>query len=80
MINSVLKWAGCVAVCIGALFTSLRIDPMNIYFLNAGAALYLVWSIRMKEANLIVVNAVLLTLYILGLFYKTSWQDGKTVL
>ena len=56
----------------GALLTSLRIDPMNIYFLNAGAALYLVWSIRMKEVNLMVVNGVLLTLYIIGLFYKAA--------
>ena len=70
MINTILKWSGCATVSLGALFTSLRVDPLNIYFLNLGAFLYLVWSIRMREANLIVVNAVLLALYVIGLFYK----------
>ena len=69
MLNTILKWTGCATVCAGALCTSLRIDPLNIYFLNAGAALYLLWAIRIGERNLIVVNAVLLTLYLVGLFY-----------
>jgi hypothetical protein len=43
---------------------------MNIYFLNLGALLYLIWSVRLREANLIVVNGVLLALYIVGIFYK----------
>ena len=69
MLNTILKWAGCATVCAGALCTSLRIDPLNIYFLNAGAALYLLWAVRIGERNLIVVNAVLLALYLVGLFY-----------
>jgi len=69
MLNTILKWAGCVTVCAGALCTSLRIDPLNIYFLNAGALLYLLWAVRIGERNLIVVNAVLLALYLVGLFY-----------
>jgi len=47
----------------------LRIDPLNIYFLNVGALLYLLWAIRIKERNLIIVNGVLLALYVVGLFY-----------
>ena len=70
MLNNILKWAGCATVCAGALCTSLRIDPINIYFLNAGAALYLLWAVRIGERNLIVVNAVLLALYLVGLFYS----------
>jgi len=69
MLNTILKWAGCVTVCAGALCTSLRIDPLNIYFLNAGALLYLLWALRIGERNLIVVNGVLLALYLVGLFY-----------
>jgi hypothetical protein len=69
MLNTILKWAGCATVCAGALCTSLRIDPLNIYFLNAGALLYLLWAVRIGERNLIVVNAVLLALYLVGLFY-----------
>jgi len=72
MLNSILKWLGCVTVCAGALLTSLRIDPLNIYFLNVGAALYLLWAVRIGERNLIVVNAVLLALYVVGLFYTVG--------
>jgi hypothetical protein len=70
MIDNFLKWLGCLTVCCGALATSLRVDPLNIYLLNLGALIYLIWSIRIKEANLIVVNGILLALYIIGLFYK----------
>jgi len=66
--NFYLKWAGCVLCCAGALCTSLRIDPLNIYLLNAGAVVYLAWAIRIREANLVAVNAILLTLYAVGLF------------
>ena len=69
MLNNILKWAGCATVLAGALCTSLRIDPLNIYFLNLGALLYLIWAVRIKETNLIIVNGVLLALYVLGLFY-----------
>lgn len=66
--NDVLKWIGCLAVCSGALCTSLRLDPYHIYFFNIGSAAYLVWAVRLKETNLIVVNSVLLVLYFIGLF------------
>jgi hypothetical protein len=69
MLNWILKWGGCATVVLGALCTSLRIDPLNIYFLNVGALLYLLWAIRIKERNLIIVNGVLLALYIVGLLY-----------
>ena len=69
MTNTILKWLGCVIVCCGALATSLRVDPLNIYLLNAGAFIYLIWAIRIKELNLVVVNGILLALYIIGLFY-----------
>jgi len=57
-----------VSVIAGALFTSFRIDPMNIWFLNLGAALYLIWALRIKEWNLVAVNGVLLGIYAVGLF------------
>ena len=66
--NFYLKWAGCAFCCAGALCTSLRIDPANIYLLNAGAVVYLTWAIRIREANLIAVNSILLGLYAIGLF------------
>ncbi len=68
-LDFVLKWVACVVTLAGALCTALRIDPMNIYLLNAGAFLYLIWSVRIREWNLIVINAALLTIYCVGLFF-----------
>jgi hypothetical protein len=45
-------------------------DPLNIYFLNVGAVLYLIWAYRIRELNQIVVNVVLLALYIMGLVQR----------
>ena len=67
--NNLLKWSGCATVVLGALCTSLRIDPLNIYLLNAGALLYLIWAIRIRELNLVLFNGVLLAIYLVGLFY-----------
>ena len=67
--DKVLKWSGMLCVVLGALATSFRIDPVNIYLLNLGALLYLIWAVRIREWNLIVVNAVLLLIYVIGLFY-----------
>lgn len=68
MSDTILKWIACAVTLTGALCTSLRIDPLNIYLLNAGAFLYLVWSVRIREWNLSAVNAGLLTIYVVGLF------------
>lgn len=67
-LNFYLKWLGCALCCAGALCTSLRFDPANIYLLNAGAVVYLIWAVRIRETNLIAVNATLLALYAVGLF------------
>jgi len=63
-----LKWSACVVTLAGALCTSLRIDPLNIYLLNAGAILYLAWGYRIRELNLVAINAGLLLIYLYGLY------------
>jgi len=68
--NTVLKWSGCGLVCAGALCTSLRIDPLNIYLLNAASICYGIWGYRIKELNQVVVNVFLMIIYLLGL---TGW-------
>ncbi len=70
MLDSILKWTACFITLAGAICTSLRIDPTNIWLLNIGALIYLIWSIRIKEHSLVVINAGLLLIYIVGLFYK----------
>ena len=68
MVNSYLKWTATTATLIGAALTSFRIDPANIYMLNLGAALFLIWSIRIKEHSLISVNLGVLLIYAIGIF------------
>ena len=67
-LNFYLKWAACVVTLTGAILTSLRIDPMNIYLLNAGAILYFVWGLRIREWNLIVINAGFILIYAVGIY------------
>jgi hypothetical protein len=68
LLNTVLKWTACVVTVSGAMLTALNAYPANIALLNLGSILYLVWAVRIKEWNLIVVNAVLLLIYIMGAF------------
>ena len=66
--NFGLKWSACAVTLIGALCTSLRIDPLNIILLNVGAVLYLCWGYRIREPNLVAINAGLLLIYLYGLY------------
>jgi hypothetical protein len=72
MLNDILKYTGMIAVIAGAVLTSLRIDPANIFFLNLGALAYLIWAIRIREWNLVAVNGVLLAIYVVGAVLTNS--------
>ena len=67
--NFYLKWIACAITLMGALCTSVRLDPLNIYLLNMGALLYLIWSLRIREWNLVAINGGLLLIYVVGLFF-----------
>ena len=66
--NTWLKWLACVVTLTGAILTSLRIDPANIYFLNTGAVLYFVWGYRIREWNIIVINLGFILIYTVGIY------------
>lgn len=65
-LNKTLEWTACALTIAGALCTAAQIDPANIYLLNLGAILYLIWSVRVKIFSLVLINAVLLLIYIYG--------------
>lgn len=65
-----LAWTATGLTLAGALMTSLRIDPLNVYLLNVGSATFLWWAIRIRDRAMITVNAGLLAIYVLGLFYS----------
>jgi hypothetical protein len=67
-IDFYLKWSACAVTLSGAACTSLRWDPLNIYLLNLGATLYLAWGYRIRQWNLVAINAGLLIIYLFGLY------------
>jgi len=67
MINNYLKWAATAITLAGAVCTSLRVDPLNIYLLNSGSFLFLIWSFRIKDSAMIAVNSGLLLIYLIGI-------------
>ena len=67
MINDILKWTACIVTIAAALCTANEIHTINRELFAVGAVLYLIWSIRIKELNLIVINTALLIIYATGL-------------
>jgi len=70
MFNSILKWTACAITLTAALLTSFEVLGYNRELFAVGAALYLLWSVRIREANLIVINGALLAIYAVGLIVK----------
>jgi hypothetical protein len=69
-LDRIIVWTATGVTLVGALCTSLRIDPTNIYLLNVGAVLFLSWAIMIRDRAMIAVNAGLLATYVLGLFFS----------
>lgn len=66
----ILKWSATFLVLAGAVCTSLRIDPLNIWLLNLGTLLFVFWSFRIRDRAMITVNVGLLVIYCIGLFFS----------
>jgi hypothetical protein len=66
-----VKWVATGVTLCGALATALMFDPLNIWLLNLGAALFLWWGFLIKDKAMITVNAGLLAIYIVGLWVRT---------
>ena len=51
-----IKWIATLVTLGGALATTLALDPLNIYLLNFGAVLFLVWgmsALLLKRSTLL---------------------------
>jgi len=70
MFNTILKWTACAVTLAAALLTSFEVLEYNRELFAVGAGLYLLWSVRIKEANLIVINGALLAIYAVGIAVK----------
>ena len=66
-VDTSLQWGATILTLGGAVLTAGAIDPLNIYCMNAGTLLWLIWAIRIRSSSLIAVNAGLLVIYMGGL-------------
>lgn len=62
-VDLVLQWCGTAATLAGAVLTAAVVYPWNVWFLNLGSLLFLVWAVRIRSHSLITVNAGLLVIY-----------------
>ena len=65
-----IKWVATAVTLAGAIATALMYDPLNIYLLNLGAFLFLIWGYMIKDKAMITVNAGLLFIYIIGIMVR----------
>lgn len=70
MLDNILKWTACAVTLTAALLTSFELLTYNRELFAVGSALYLLWSVRIREANLIVINGALLAIYAAGIALK----------
>jgi hypothetical protein len=68
--NNILKWVACAVTLTAALLTSFEVLGYNRELFAVGAVLYLLWAVRIRELNLIVINGALLAIYGAGLIVK----------
>lgn len=65
-LDFVLQWSATFLTILGALFTSLNIYPANVIAFNIGGVFWLWFAYRAKIKSLVVVNASLLIIYVIG--------------
>jgi hypothetical protein len=69
-LDTKLKWAATAVLIVATAFTSLNIYPLGPILYLIGGLLWLIVSIRWKEPALIVTNAVLASVNLIGLIYN----------
>ena len=65
-----LKWIGTVLTLMGAILTSIDIQPYNVWLLNIGSAVFVAWAVRIRDGAMITVNLGLLTIYSVGVIIR----------
>ena len=69
-LNNFLKWTATILTILGALAISYKIDPLNLYLLNAGSVFWIIWSLRIREYSILLVNLVMMLIYAHGLIIR----------
>lgn len=73
LLDRVLQWGATALTLVGAVLTSIGgLDPWNVFAFYAGTMAWFVWSIRIRNAALIVVNGGLAVIYFSGVIRGVS--------
>jgi hypothetical protein len=70
---NILKWLGTLILMVGAGVNSLEIYPLGIIIMVTGGMLWCVVGILWKELSLIITNAVLGLISIVGVCYTMGY-------
>ena len=62
-----IKWASSITLIVAMLFTSANMFPINLYIANIGFVGWLIVGMMWHDRSLIVLNAVSLAIYSLGI-------------
>jgi hypothetical protein len=69
-----IKWTGSVFLIVAMMMTSVNIFPLNLYVALVGMTAWLIVGILWHDRALIVLNAVSVAIYGLGIM--NSWFNG----
>jgi len=69
-----IKWTGSVFLIVAMMMTSVNIFPLNLYVALVGMTGWLIVGILWHDRALIVLNAVSVSIYGLGIM--NSWFNG----
>lgn len=67
VIKFIVEILATISTVIGAILTSINIFPYNLYILNLGSLLWLVWSVFDRKVSIFLVNTTLLITYLYGI-------------
>jgi hypothetical protein len=67
--NTILEWVATIVTIAGAFLTAFDYHPYNLYVLNAGSVLWLIWALLDHKASIAIVNGVMLLIYLAGIFF-----------
>ena len=68
-----LKWAGTIALLVGAACTSFEIVPLNLFLSSIGCLFWLIVGILWLDRALIVLNIIVGSIYFIGLIRYFLW-------
>lgn len=68
-----LEWVAVAVTLAGATTTSAGIDPLNMYLLNIGSILWLLWAVWRRQYSIALVNVGLLLIYLAGLLKRIDF-------